>query len=124
MKKSYELRLRKSTEHINYADIGKRIQDKRKASGMTQEALATLVDLDTSTISKIETGTTKISLPSLVEIANVLYVSADELLCGSITASAHIYRNELAEQLQSCNEKELRVVTAVNTALLEQLRKK
>ena len=80
--------MRKSTEQIDYVDIGKRIQQKRKAAGLTQESMAALVNLDTSTISKIETGSTKISLPSLVEIANLLHVSADELLCGSISASA------------------------------------
>lgn len=123
MKKRDELRLRKSTEHIDYADIGKRIQQKRKAAGLTQENMAALVDLDTSTISKIETGSTKISLPSLVEIANLLHVSADELLCGSISASAHVYQGELAEQMKDCDEKELRILSEVNAVLLEQLRK-
>ena len=123
MKNRDELRLRKSTEQIDYVDIGKRIQQKRKAAGLTQENMAALVDLDTSTISKIETGSTKISLPSLVEIANLLHVSADELLCGSIAASAYVYQSELVEQMKDCDEKELRILSEVNAVLLEQLRK-
>lgn len=123
MKKRDEFRLRKSTEYIDYADIGKRIQQKRKAVGLTQESMAALVNLDTSTISKIETGSTKISLPSLVEIENLLCVSADELLCGSISASAHVYQGELAKQMKDCDEKELRILSEVNAVLLEQLRK-
>ena len=118
MKKRDELRLRKSTEQIDYVDIGKRIQQKRKAAGLTQESMAALVNLDTSTISKIETGLTKISLPSLVEIANLLCVSADELLCGSISASAYVYQGELAEQMKDCDEKELRILREVNAVLL------
>lgn len=115
--------MRKSTELIDYVDIGKRIQKKRKSLDITQEALADKTNLDTSTISKFETGNTKISLPSLVKIANILEMSADELLCGSIRASSYIYQNELIEQLQNCTEEEFRLLTAINTCLLKELRK-
>lgn len=115
--------MRKSTEHINYVDIGKRIQKRRKAIGMTQEELADKAGLDTSTISKFETGRTKISLPSLVEIANILEMSADELLCGSITASAYVYQGEIAERLKTCSNREFQLLNAMNAFLLDELRK-
>lgn len=115
--------MRKSAEFIDYVDIGRRIHEKRKLLGMTQEALADKVNLDTSAISKFETGSTKISLPSLVEIANVLEMSADELLCGSIVASSYVFQNELMEQFQNCTEKELQMLNAVNVCILKELRK-
>lgn len=115
--------MRKSAENINYDDIGKRIKKHRLAAGLTQEKVADAVGLDTTTVNRIENAKTKVSLPSLVEIANLLHVSADELLCGSISASAHIYQGELAEQMKNCDEKELRILSEVNAVLLEQLRK-
>lgn len=115
--------MRKSADHINYKDIGKRIQKQRKALGMTQEELADKSGLDPSYISKIETGQAKISLPSLVEIANILGLSADELLCGSITASAHVYQGEMAERLKGCSDREVQLLNAMNACLLEELRK-
>lgn len=115
--------MRKSADHINYQDIGKRIQKRRKAIGMTQEELADKTDLDTSTISKFETGRTKISLPSLVEVANVLEMSADELLCGSVNASAYVYQGEIAERLKGCSDKEYQILNAMNACLLDELRK-
>jgi len=90
---------------------------------MTQEELADKSGLDPSYISKIETGQAKISLPSLVEIANILGLSADELLCGSVTASAYVYQGEIAERLKDCSEKEAKLLNAVNACLLEELRK-
>lgn len=117
------LLVRKSADHINYKDIGKRIQKRRKAIGMTQEELSDKTDLDSSTISRIENGSTKISLPSLVEIANILGLSADELLCGSVTASAHVYQGEMAERMKGCSDREVQILNAMNACLLEELRK-
>ena len=75
--------MRKNTDHVNYTDLGKRIKKKREAAGLKQEKVAEQISADISTISKIETGTTKVSLPTLLLLANLLNASADELLCGS-----------------------------------------
>ena len=72
--------------------------------------LAELSELTPTNISHIERGTTKLSLPSLVNIANALHVSVDELLCGSIRESRHVYREEFLEIIRDCDERELRVL--------------
>ena len=40
---------------------------------------------------------TKLGLPTIIHLANVLDVSVDELLCDNIHHSEQIYCNELAD---------------------------
>lgn len=68
---------------LDYAAIGRRIRMRRKAMGLTQQELAELVELEPSYVSHIERGATKLGLPTLVNLANTLRVTVDDLLCDS-----------------------------------------
>ena len=70
--------------------IGVRVRRYRKEKGLTQQTLAELSNQEPSNISHIERGATKLSLPTLVSIANALGVTADQLLCDSIAASGTV----------------------------------
>ena len=70
---------------LNYTIIGENIKRTRKEQNLTQEKLAEIVDKCPSYISYIETGKKKLSLEVLVDIANALRVSADELLSFNIS---------------------------------------
>lgn len=65
---------------LDYKAIGKRIKIARIQVDLTQEKLAEYVNLSPSHMSNIETGTTKVSLTTIVNIANALSVSVDDLL--------------------------------------------
>ena len=65
---------------LNYKAVGKRIKIARIHADMTQEALAGKIDLSPSHISNIETGTTKVSLATIANIANARSVTVDDLL--------------------------------------------
>ena len=65
---------------VNRTSLGKRISFYRSKSNLTQEALAAKVNCSREYIVQIENGTKVPSLSVLVEIANTLSVSADELL--------------------------------------------
>ena len=65
---------------INYEIIGSRIRGIRKNKKMTQEKLAELSGVEPSNISHIERAATKLSLPTLVSIANALDVTLDEIV--------------------------------------------
>lgn len=71
----------------DYRSIGKRIQHARKKQKMTQEHLAEITELSPSHISHIESGKTKVSLPSLIAIANALHTTVDNLLHDNIEIS-------------------------------------
>lgn len=61
-------------------DIGMKINQLRKLSGMTQEQLAEKLNVSRQTISKWETGTTSPDLESVVRISKIFQVSLNELL--------------------------------------------
>lgn len=61
-------------------EIGKRIQYYRQANGYTQERLAELVAVSAPAISRIETGKLMLGVPTLLQIAEVLGITANTLL--------------------------------------------
>ena len=66
--------------NIDYKAIGVRIKAARARKGVTQGYIAEVTGLSTPHISNIETGNTKLGLPTIIHLANVLDVSVDELL--------------------------------------------
>ena len=69
-------------ENLNYKEIGKRIQTKRKEIQITQEKLSEIIDVSPSYISEIERGSSICSLATLTTIANTLNASLDYLVLG------------------------------------------
>jgi Predicted transcriptional regulators len=65
---------------MNYYEIGQRIRKYRKASKLSQEQLAEKPGISDTHMSHIETGNTKLSLPVLVNIANILSVQTDAII--------------------------------------------
>lgn len=109
---------------INYTAIGVRIRDARKSMGITQAQLGELAQVEPSNVSHIERGATKVSLPTLLRIANALQVSLDHLVYDSISHSAHISEKELEILLKDCTNQELKaivkMVSATKTILRDQ----
>ena len=108
---------------IDYDAIGIRIKLARIKAKMTQETLAGKAGLSVAHMSNIETGNTKLSLPSLVHIANALSVSADDLLCDTIIHSNHVFNKEAQEILTDCSPQDIRILLDVLKSTKEALRK-
>lgn len=108
---------------LDYPAIGQRIRRLRKAQGLTQQALAERAEQEPSNISHIERGATKLSLPTLVNIANALGVTADELLCDSIAASGTVFQHEAVQLLADCSHMELKIITETMRTLKDSLRR-
>ena len=108
---------------IDYDAIGMRIKIARIKAKITQEALAERTGLSTVHISNVETGNTKVSLPSIIAIANVLSVSVDQLLCDSVIQSNHVFNQEAQEILMDCSPRDIRVLLDVLKASKEALRR-
>jgi len=95
---------------LDYIQLGSRIKKQRTSSHMTQEQLANIVDVNTSNISHIERATTKVSLPTLVKIANALNVSLDQLVCDSLPVSEIYIEKDIAAILDDCTIKEKKIL--------------
>lgn len=79
-------------KEIDYISIGEQVRTFRRQKGWTQEELAEASDVEPSNISHIERAATKVSLPTLLHIANALEVTLDELVFGSLAKSQNMYR--------------------------------
>lgn len=98
---------------IDYVIIGTRIREIRKNKKMTQATLAELSGVEPSNISHIERAATKLSLPTLVSIANALNVTLDELVYGNLKKSEHISVGLINDLLSDCTADELKALAEV-----------
>lgn len=95
---------------VDYKAIGQRIKIARIKKGVTQETVADLIDITPAHMSNsnVETGKTKVSLPTLIAIANALSVSVDTLLCDNVIASKIVFEKEANDIFSDCDEYEVR----------------
>lgn len=107
---------------LDYRAIGVRVKEKRLSMGWTQEGLAAAVGISVPHMSNVERGKTKVSLQTLVDIANALEATLDELVCDNLTKSKVIFDEKIAYELSRCNEKDVKIVYDVVKALTKSLR--
>jgi len=62
------------------AQLGETIRTMRKATGLSQEALADAAEIDRSHMGKIERGERNVSVLNLIKIADALGTRASNLL--------------------------------------------
>ncbi len=98
---------------VDYIGIGERIKTLRKEKGWTQARLAERSGVEPSHISHIERAATKLSLPTLIGLANALDATLDELVYGSLIKSTHISIGIIDELLSDCTADELKALTEV-----------
>lgn len=68
--------------NIDFKAVGNRIRDAREALKISQQELATMLDISTAAISMYESGERKIGLELLSKISSSLNVTIPELLEG------------------------------------------
>ena len=89
------------------AEIGKRISERRKKMGLTQEALAEKGDMTTQFVSYAESGKRAMRPENLLKISSALGVSADYLLTGDIIDKDILL---LSDKMRSLTPSQLRIV--------------
>ena len=103
-------------EYVNYVDLGKRVRARRTELNWTQERLAQEIGVSTSFIGHIERGSRKASIDTLVQLANTMEISTDELLEGSLTMS-----DALVKPVKKLTENQKQVMRQVLTTLEENI---
>ncbi|MGO5113479.1 helix-turn-helix domain-containing protein [Candidatus Avoscillospira sp. LCP25S3_F1] len=108
---------------LDYKAIGKRIKIARIKADLTQEALAEMAGLSTTHMSNIETGSSKLSLPMIIALANALSVSVDEFLCDNVIRSKEIFSQEIQTIVADCDDYEIRILSDLLKAAKDAIRK-
>ena len=94
-------------KEIILQEIGKRILDRRKQLGLTQEALAEKAEVTTQFVSYAESGKRAMRPGNLLKISEALGVSADYLLTGDMIDKDSLL---LSEKLRMLTPKQLRLI--------------
>ena len=108
---------------LDYKAIGKRIIIARIKADLTQEQLAERVGISPTHLSNIETGTTRVSLTTIVGLVNALNVTVDDVLCDNVIHAKIQFERDISQLLEDCDEYEIRIVKEMAEALISSLRK-
>ena len=108
---------------LDYKAIGMRVKIARIKAGLTQEKLSEMIDLSPSHLSNIETGTTKVSLTTLVNIANALSVTSDDILCDNVVHAKVQFEEDIRNLLDDCDEYEIRIAKDMLSSIITTLRR-
>lgn len=111
------------TMELDYKAIGKRIKIARVRTEMTQERLSEIAGVSPTHLSNIEAGTTRVSLCTLINIANALKVTSDDLLCDNIIKANVQFERDIALLFEDCDEYEIRLIKDIAAATKESLRR-
>lgn len=106
--------------NVDYGLIGKRIKNKRKETGFTQEKLAETLSVSVGYISQVERGVTKISLNLLAEICGVLSCDMAYFVTGSAAPQAGYLQNELGDKLEKMSPQQRKILLKIADVLLNE----
>lgn len=100
---------------MDFKQGGSAIKRIRKQRGLTQEQLAEQIPIASNSISRMERGLLVPSLPTLIDICNVLGTGSDSILAAYIAADTPIRWTPLAEKLDGLDlEKQHKIETILN----------
>lgn len=91
---------------IDYEAIGQRVRAARIKKGYTQEKLANMIEITPTYVSSIENGSSKVALPTLVNIAIALDTTTDSLLYDITPVLVNQYDAKAKEILEDCTPEE------------------
>ena len=97
-------------------EVGKRVMERRKQLGLTQEQLAERSEVTTQFVSYAESGKRAMRAENLMKIAAALEVSTDYLLTGDIIDKDKLL---LSEKLGKLNPKEVRLIESIIDECIE-----
>ena len=101
--------------------IGKRIQKIRKEKGLTAEKLAEASGITTNYMREIENDRRTPSVSTLVDVANALEITANELLCDLINKNEEIILNDITRKMKGLNHKHLSLISSVVETMITEL---
>lgn len=95
---------------IDYNIIGERIKKTRQSKHMTQEMLAEKLDLSVAYLSRIECGSSQLSLKRLDQICEILDINSGYILEGTSTNSKNYLNKEFADLLANCSQDKYKLI--------------
>ena len=101
--------------------IGHRIQKARKQKNLTQIQFAELLNISTSHLSDIETGRTNFGIDILMNITELLQVSADYILRNELSSGGDYVFDEVTQKLAKLSPQQRKTAVDILDAYLKNL---
>ena len=105
--------------NIDYNLIGERIKEARKNKGYTQEKLAEEIDVAVAYVSRLEKGF-PINLKRIAQISQVLDISIEYLLSGTVPKSDNYLNKDFEEILETCSPEKLKLIYNIARTIVDQ----
>ena len=90
--------------------LGKRIKELRRQASYTQEQLAELINIETSSLSGIESGRHFPSMPTVERIANVLNVELKSLFDFNHLQTSEMMKKEIINNIDKFDESKISII--------------
>ncbi len=107
---------------VDAQKVGRRIQEARKACGLTQSELSQLVNLSPKYISNIECGFKMPKLNTFVEIANALQCDANALLSDVLDVTTGQESGLVSKKLLALPIEEQRRILRVLEVMIDEVK--
>lgn len=104
-------------KELDFSLIGQRIKEVRTDKQLTQEYLANMIGVNTSHVSNIETGKTKISLTLLIKICDALGVTLDYLLENEYHNPTSVIEKELLNTIKDMKKEKQKTLLRIAKVL-------
>lgn len=106
---------------MDYRALGEKIKKERIRLSLTQEKLAEKVNISESFMGHIERGGRKLSIDTLVNIANELNVSIDFLLLDSVEPEPNVALNRITTMLKEKDPEKLKTFLSLVRVLAQNI---
>ena len=104
---------------LDYSIIGQRLKKARTENNLTQEKLAEKLDVSIAFLSRIERGSSHISLKRLSQICDILGISEGSILNGSSNNSNTYLTSEFDEILRNTTPEKQKLIYQIARVINE-----
>ena len=110
--------LDKKLRSLDQKEMGKRIRDRRESLEMSREDLAELLSVSPQFIADVEYGNKGLSIKRLYLLSQVLGVTCDYILAGSVFSvdsdnTAMRFQEEIMGIIQRCDTRQLKGIREI-----------
>ncbi len=104
---------------LDYNIIGERLKRARIDSGLTQEKLAEKIDVSIAFLSRIERGSSHISLKRLSQICDILGITEGSILNGSSNKAENYLSSEFNTLLKNSTPEKQKLIYKIAKVINE-----
>ena len=104
---------------LDYKIIGERLKKARKNKGLSQQELSYRMNISIAFLSRIERGSSNISLKRLSQICELLDIKEGEILNGTSVNSNEYLNTDFKILLDKCTEKQKKLIYEIAKTIID-----